>query len=162
MNKLMIFNSIYGETALRPKSIAMEVGDLMGVRVEENDISTAHRLPPSKNVNNRIIVKFVNRDKCNEFYQNRRMLIDKSPKDLPLISNEINNQAGKNHVNESLTAYRKKLFGQINSFRKQQNYKYLWTMNRKILLRQNERSRIYGFTTKTSEFKEFKGTLPFN
>ena len=107
------------------KSIAMEVGDLMGVRVDENDISTAHRLPASKNVINRIIVKFVNRDKRNEFYKNRRLLIDKSPKDLPLISDEINNRSGKIHINESLTTYRKKLFGQINSFRKQQNYKYL-------------------------------------
>ena len=142
------------------KSIAMEVGDLMGVRVEENDISTAHRLPASKNVTNRIIVKFVNRDKRNEFYQNRRMLVNKSPKDLPLISNEINNRAGKIHVNESLTANRKKLFGEINSFRKQQNYKYLWTMNGKILLRQNENSRIYGFN-KASEFEAFKGTLFF-
>ena len=35
------------------KSIAMEVGDLMRVRVDENDISTAHRLPASKNVTNR-------------------------------------------------------------------------------------------------------------
>ena len=47
----MIFNSIYGETVEiigipvtsqdNPKSIAMEVGNLMGVRVEENDISTS-------------------------------------------------------------------------------------------------------------------------
>lgn len=90
------------------------------------------------------------------------MLVNKSPKDLPLISNEINNRAGKIHVNESLTANRnnKKLFGEINSFRKQQNYKYLWTMNGKILLRQNENSRIYGFT-KASEFEAFKGTLYF-
>ena len=142
------------------KSIAMKVGDLMGVRADENDISTAHRLPASKNVTNGIIVKFVNPDKRNEFYQNRRLLIHKSPKDLPLISNEINNRSGKIHINESLAAYRKKIFGQINSFRKQQNYKYLWTMNGKILLRQNERSRIYGFT-KASEFEAFKGTLLF-
>ena len=59
---------------------------------------------------------------------------------------------------ESLTAYRKKLFGQINSFGKQQNYNYLLTMNGKILLRQNE--RIYGFT-KASEFEALKGTLLF-
>ena len=72
----------------------------MGVRVDENDISTAHRLLASKNVINRIIVKFVNRDKRNEFYKNRRLLIDKSPKDLPLISDEINNRSGKIHINE--------------------------------------------------------------
>ena len=100
----------------------------MRVRVDENDISTAHdhRLPASKNVTNRsrIIVKFVNRDQQNEFYQKRKLLIDKSPKDLRLISNQINNRSGKIHINESLTEYRKKLFDQINSFRKQQNYKY--------------------------------------
>ena len=75
------------------KSIAMEVGDLMGVHVDENNISTAHRLPASKNVTNQI-VKFVNRDKRNEFYQKRKLLIDKSLKNLPFVSNEINNRSG--------------------------------------------------------------------
>jgi hypothetical protein len=50
-----------------PKILAKELGDLMEVQVDERDISTAHRLPASKKVKDRIIVKFVNRDKKNEF-----------------------------------------------------------------------------------------------
>ncbi|CAB3998987.1 Hypothetical predicted protein [Paramuricea clavata] len=145
-----------------PKILAKELGDLMEVQVDERDISTAHRLPASKKVKDRIIVKFVNRDKRNQFYQRRSRLAGKSVKDLPHIANEIgssrSNQTGKIYINESLTAYRKKLFGQINSFRKAQDYKFLWTMNGKILLRKNENSRVYGFT-KESEFESFKSTL---
>lgn len=151
-----------------PKTIAMELGALIGVQNEERDIWTAHRLPASKNVKDRIIVKFVNRDKRNEFYQKRSQLADKYVKDLPHISNETAGNSSmessyanrKIHINESLTAYRKKLFGLINSFKKEQHYKFLWTVNGKILLRQDENSRIYGFT-KESEFDKFKATLLF-
>ncbi|CAB3980775.1 Hypothetical predicted protein [Paramuricea clavata] len=52
-----------------PKILAKELGDLMEVQVDERDISTAHRLPASKKVKDHIIVKFVNQDKRNEFYQ---------------------------------------------------------------------------------------------
>ena len=41
----------------------------------------------------------------------------------------------KIHINESLTTYRKRLFGKINTFKQQRNHKFLWTANGKILLR---------------------------
>ena len=41
----------------------------------------------------------------------------------------------KIHINESLTTYKKRLFGRINTFKQQRNYKFLWTANGKILLR---------------------------
>ena len=41
----------------------------------------------------------------------------------------------KIHINESLTTYRKRLFGKINAFKQQRNHKFLWTANGKILLR---------------------------
>ena len=53
----------------------------------------------------------------------------------------------KIHINESLTAYRKRLFGRINAFKQQHNHKFLWTANGKILLRETETSRIVSFST---------------
>ena len=50
----------------------------------------------------------------------------------------------KIHVNESLTIYWKRLFGQINKFKQ---YRFLWTANGKILLRATESSIIEVFTT---------------
>ena len=49
-----------------PKQLVQEVGCLIDVDIGVNDISTAHRLPDTKKVKNRIIVKFVRRDKREE------------------------------------------------------------------------------------------------
>ena len=46
-----------------PIQLVQEVGSLIDVDIGVNDISTAHRLPDTKKVKNRIIVKFVRRDK---------------------------------------------------------------------------------------------------
>ena len=35
--------------------------------------------------------------------------------------------------NESLTPYRRKLFGKINEFKRTNKWKYIWTVNGKIL-----------------------------
>ena len=60
----------------------------------------------------------------------------------------------KIHINESLTTYRKRLFGKINTFKQQRNHKFLWTANGKILLRENETSRIVSFSTH-EEFEDY-------
>ena len=51
-----------------PKRITVEVGQLMGIDVSESHISIAHRLPATRKVPNRIIAKFVHRDKKDEFF----------------------------------------------------------------------------------------------
>ena len=39
-----------------------------------NDISIAHRLPPTKKVKDRLIVKFTRREKRDEMYRKRKNL----------------------------------------------------------------------------------------
>jgi hypothetical protein len=56
--------------------------------------------------------------------------------------------------NESLTPYRRKLFGKINEFKHTNKWKYIWTVNGKILLRQTDDSNVLGFTT-CDEFDQF-------
>ena len=54
-----------------PKQIAVEIGHFMGVKIEKQHISTAHRLPPTRKVKDRLIVKFVRRDIRDAFYKQR-------------------------------------------------------------------------------------------
>ena len=111
-----------------PKQLALELCSLIGVSVSEDQISTAHRLPDTKKIKNRIIVKFVQRDKREEFYKKKKNLIGKKSSLLPSVQAEMGKSVfsdNKIHINESLTTYRKKLFGRINAFKYQHNHKIL-------------------------------------
>ena len=45
-----------------PASLVKEMSETMGVNLNGNDISIAHRLPPTKKVKDRLIVKFTRRE----------------------------------------------------------------------------------------------------
>ena len=51
-----------------PALLVKEMSEIMGVNLNENDISIAHRLPPTKKVKDRLIVKFTRREKRDEIY----------------------------------------------------------------------------------------------
>ena len=55
-----------------PALLVKEMSDIMGVNLNENDISIAHRLPPMKKVKDRLIVKFTRREKREEIYNKRK------------------------------------------------------------------------------------------
>ena len=136
-----------------PKQLVLELGSLIGVSISEDQISTAHRLPDTKKVQNQIIVKFVQRDKREEFYKKKKNLIGKKSSLLPSVQAEMGKSIfsdNKIHINESLTAYRKRLFGRINSFKQQHNHKFLWTANGKILLRETETSFLVSLLMRNS------------
>ena len=140
-----------------PKQLVLELGSLTDVGVSEDQISTAHKLPDTQKVKNRIIVKFVQRDKREEFYKKKKNLIGKKSSLLPSVQAEMSKSVfsdNKIHINESLTAYRKRLFGKINTFKQQHNHKFLWTANGKILLRETETSRVVSFSTH-EEFEDY-------
>ena len=60
-----------------PKQIVKEIGSLIGVEIEDSDIAAAHKLPDSKKVKNRMIVKFLQRENREEVYKRRRNLVGK-------------------------------------------------------------------------------------
>ena len=137
----------------RPKELVKELGSMLN----DNDISTAHRLPSTKKIQDRIIVKFVRRDKREEIYKARKLLLGKLTDCLPLVNAEIGksvSQFTKVFINESLTAYRRSLFGKIQACRRQFKFKFIWTTNGKILLRKSESSPVHSFTTE-EEFQRF-------
>ena len=122
-----------------------------------NSISTAHRLPDTKKIKNRIIVKFVHRDTREKVYKKRASLVRKSTKDLPSVAKNIGKslqRANKIYINESLTSYRNRLFRRIHKLKKSNKFKFLWTINEKISLRESKTSTVYKFTTH-EEFEEF-------
>ena len=126
---------------MNAKQIIVEIGQLMGMELTKHHVSIAHPLPSTKNIKNRLIAKFVHRDVKDEFYKKRKMIAAKTTKDLPSAArNGLINQ--KIHINESLTANRRKLFGIMNAFKKEHYYKYLWTVNGKILLRESDSSKL--------------------
>ena len=55
-----------------PGLLVKEMSEIMGVNLSENDISIAHRLPPTKKVKDRLIVKFTRREKREEIYNKRK------------------------------------------------------------------------------------------
>ncbi|CAH3188593.1 unnamed protein product [Porites lobata] len=59
------------------------MSEIMGVNLNENDISIAHCSPPTKKVKDRLIVKFTRREKRAEIYSKRKNLKSKRTKDLP-------------------------------------------------------------------------------
>ena len=121
--------------------------------------TTDHRLPGTKKLKNRIIVKFVRRDTREKVYKKRASLVRKSTKDLPSVAKKIGNsiqRANIIYINESLTSYRNRLFGRIHKFKNSNKFRFFWAVNGKISLRASRTSRVYKFTTH-EEFEKFLG-----
>ena len=126
-----------------PNQLVKEVGLLAGVEIDDRHIAAAHKLPDSKNVKNPLIVKFIQRDKREELYKHRKNLVGKNISHLP----SVEDGNGKIFINESLTSYRKRLFGRIREYKRNNNLKYLWTSNGKIMLKVNDTSPTQAFVT---------------
>ena len=92
--------------------LVMKIGNLIGVNINESDISVSHRFPkpsyssraregmPGFNTNHpKIIVKFVRRVTKEQFYRARKHLKDKSTRDIGFSTASVN----KIFISESLT-----------------------------------------------------------
>ena len=118
--------------------LVMAVEQAIGAQVKEEDLSTSHPLPTFKeDAPPKIIVKFMRRDTRNSFYKNRRKLIDKKASDLPDL---VITAESKVYISESLTRYKKGLFGEVNKRRKRIRWKHLWTQNSRIYVKESEKS----------------------
>ena len=141
-----------------PNQIVKEIGSLIGVEIGDSDIATAHRLPDTRKVKNRLIVKFLRREKREEVYKKRKNLVGKNTSHLPLVAESNNSVNSKIYINESLTNYRKRLFGRIKEYKRANNVKYLWTSNGKIMFKVNEMSPTQVFITH-EEFEDYLDQL---
>ena len=120
------------------------------MRLEGSHISVSHCLPgglhtnetkrnaPNKPIKRApIIVRFSNRDKRKELYQKRKLI-----KPSPDSSKDCFEDNGLIRIRENLTPFRKNLYNQAKKAKVELNYKFLWTSNGRILLRQNSASKV--------------------
>ncbi|XP_028412580.1 uncharacterized protein LOC114535474 [Dendronephthya gigantea] len=124
--------------------LVIRVANLMGVHIDESDISVSHRLPISNNLDSnrarspalnipKVIVKFVRREKKEQFYKGRKNLKNKTTKDLKLARLSENNI----YVSESLSPRNNELFKACLQFRRDNAFKFIWTQQGRIYLRKN-------------------------
>ena len=119
--------------------ITLELANSLGVELEEEDISIAHRLPKKERVgktrssndskkHSTIIVRFVSRTKRNEIYASRFKA--KAIKAFPMDKME------HLFINENLTQRTKRLFWLTKQKAKKLNYNFIWTNNGQIYVRE--------------------------
>ena len=136
--------------------ITKTVAKCLNVELDDSHISTSHRLfhnsnnfsgtSHSSNQQNRkniripskpppIIVRFTNRDKRNDLFR-RKMLQTNSELDA------IFGSASKITFKENLTVNRKMLYDAAVDAKRDLNYKFLWTTQGRIRLRQDSESPV--------------------
>lgn len=126
--------------------IAIQVGALMGIQIDKNDISVSHRLSKPRTyssitrqgyhgtaMNPKIIVKFVRRDVRDKYYTARKNLRGKTTRDLGLSRHSDN----KIYISESLSPKNKELFKQCLVLKRNKNYRFIWTHYGRIYLRKD-------------------------
>ena len=112
--------------------IVKNVASIIGVELEESDISVSHRLGTSyQNQPKSIIVKFTRREKRDKMYLAKNKLKDLGTKDLGYT--RFNNS--NIFMVESLTSKRRNLFKDSLQVKKSEGYRYLWTRQGKIFMR---------------------------
>ena len=135
-------------------NIVIKVGSLIGLDIEKHDISISHRLPKpsysaavregpraSSNASSRapnIIVKFVRRETRDRFYKGRKLLRDKSTRDLDLARYSEN----KIYISENLTQANKDIFKESLQVKKDLKYKFIWTFYGRMYLRKDSESPV--------------------
>ena len=141
--------------------IVIKVGFLIGLDLTRNDISVSHRLSKgsysaavregpqaSSNTSSRtpnIIVKFVRRETRDHFYKGRKLLRDKSTRDLDLARYSEN----KIYIMENLTQVNKDLFKESLKVKKDLKYKFMWTFYGRTYLRKDSESPVVAIQKKS-------------
>ena len=131
-----------------------KVASILSVNLDSKNISTSHKLSTvdtkmsaresaaKSSLTPPIIVRFANRDKRNELYCKRSMISKSIAKDN-LPSNFMPENLA---LKENLTKFRKSLFNETKK-KIALNYKFLWTWQGQIFIRENESSRVYKIST---------------
>ena len=127
--------------------IVVQVGELMGVEIKEDDISIPHRLPTSSKYKGKksvppIIAKFVRRNVKERYFKGRKQLKDRTTCDLGISPER------RIFINESLTERNKGLFNESVKTKKDLNISYIWTSNGKIYLRKSQDSSVIPINNK--------------
>lgn len=119
------------------------IGEVSECPVARSDLDTVHRVP-AKSGDKNIIVRFLCRDKKNDFLRKARK--------ARLCANQIgfpDSLKTPVFVNEHLTADNKRLFAKALALKKQKSWQFLWTDNCHILARKTSDSRTYRISSES-------------
>lgn len=119
------------------------------LKLDDQDISISHRLPASTDFIAPIIAKFTRRDVRDRVMSVKKNLRHKSARDLGFTQNTWL------YINESLTPKCRILLKEVKHFKRNHNFKYVWSRQGKIYLKKDESSSVLSFTT-LKEFQDYK------
>ncbi|XP_031336946.1 uncharacterized protein LOC116166219 [Photinus pyralis] len=136
---------LQGENIL---SVILQVGKSVGFSVNKNMIDACHRLAKNPNKPSEpraIILKFISRLDKHEFMKCRKIKRHVTVQDLGELFAGVSNVNPNSliYINESLTGENKVLFGKARTFAKQDNIKYVWTRDGKLLMRKSDNTKVF-------------------
>ena len=114
--------------------------ELMNASELYDDIDVAHRL--SNKRNSGIIIKFISRKSRDKFFNRRSLLKEKEVKDLGDNFTDLDEAHKKIFINESLTKTNRNLLINARQRCKEYNYKFCWSTNGVIFVREDESSKV--------------------
>ncbi|KAF6021451.1 hypothetical protein EB796_020238 [Bugula neritina] len=115
------------------KDIVTKVAELNDVHLTPVNIDMVYRNKSKKS----IIVKFIQTHICQDFIRSF-----KAKKNKSLTSKELGYKtASKIYINEYLLYPTRQLFHKVREYKKENNFKFAWTINQKVFLRETEGSK---------------------
>lgn len=118
-------------------AIVVSIGNQAKCPISASDLDIVHRVPAKSGQCN-IIARFCSRAKKNEFVKMAR----KARLDTRSLGFSGENPTPV-YVNEHLSPDNKRLFGKAVTFKKEKNWRFLWTENCQIKARQSEDSKVF-------------------
>ena len=117
------------------ESIVLKVATALGIELVASDIEAAHRIPPRTATTKpaRVIVRLLSRKKRDLFLAKRKEVI--TNQHIGLQSTQ------RIYVNDNLAPFYRELLWKSKIKAKEQDFKFVWFKNGKILVRKNENTR---------------------
>lgn len=124
-------------------SVVQTIGEKLNFPTNESHIDACHRIK-TNNVEKsiKIILKLTTRQFKNDLLAAARSRRGLKAEDFGYSGNKTGI-----YLNDHLTSTNNKIFYMARQFCKENNYKYCWTKDCKIFVRQNDSSRIYRVTS---------------
>lgn len=118
-----------------------KIAEEMNIEVTKNDVDIAHRLKKRNSKTSILLAQFKTRQARDLFLKKRNLVI--LNRNIP--GTEI---GSKIYINENMTTYNKNLMQLTKVKAREQNYKYIWFRNGKILVKKNDNERTIIVTHK--------------
>jgi len=117
--------------------IVKSIGTQLNVKIIDPMINDCHRVGRTQNNRcRRIVVGFTNHQDKVKILESRKIIRNLSTKNIGMEPDE------SIYIRENLTSKSSFLFKQARDFRKQFNFKFVWTKNGQIFLRKNKSEKI--------------------